>query len=222
MKENFYKTSIAYLSSIYGKINDDLYKLIWDVLKDRSDDEFKQMVEGIITSFIPTSQVPFPLPPHFIKHIGADQDSKALQAVKIVKKAAGPIGPYKSVSFGDRALHETINHFGGWINVCQWHEKEWSFNERKFIEVYKSNTSFNDGPTHLRGLSEEKFIDTEHLISEDRKFAFKESITPIEIKWHGYTKMIASKREPNNIASGNEIVNIIADKFSMNKPDNDN
>lgn len=215
MTEQLFKTSIAYLTSMYSKITDDFYKILWDALKKYSDEEFKQMVSGIVTSFVPTSQVPFPLPPHFLKATTTEPNNRAIIAVKMLKNATGRVGPYKSVSFGDRALHETINHFGGWIEVCKWHDEEWGFKEKKFIETYLVYLKFDFGAKKLIGIAENDFIDRAHSFTPELKAKAEENIKTIQYKWACYKPLLEDKSGNKNIPELDDLTKRLSEGMSI-------
>lgn len=191
MTEKIFRKGILYLSKVFGKnIDDDYYKILWDQLKKLSDEEFNKIVGDIASSFIPSNTVPFPLPAHFLKSRRVEGRLKLQAALTTVKKAITRLGNWKSVSFGDRALHAAIERFGGWVRICEWDEQQWSYNERRFIECYEAELAFgSNGPDRLIGVFEEhnsanyqKFNDIQ------KKHADKASKTA-QISWPGYSDL---------------------------------
>jgi hypothetical protein len=184
MKDESFKTGIAYLQKIYGKkIDDDVYKNYWGILKDYSDEEFKKMLENIAKTFIPTSQVPFPLIPHFLGAIGAAGASKSQLAVMAVKTALIKYSAYDTVSFGDSAIHETIRQLGGWIEFCNLPSDWWQFNEKRFIQIYEAAQIYNSGINKLCGIFElenagkniSKWTGTQRKITEKQNYQKKQN-----------------------------------------------
>lgn len=199
MNNKTFASCIGLLQSIFGQANPELIKHLLSKFNNVPDEIFKSACSKITDTFKPTSQTPFPLPAHFNDAMGLSGNSRAILAVAAVKKAGSSIGPYNSVSFGDRAIHAAINHFGGWIEVSNWHDNEWKFQEKKFIEVYEANLAAGKGPEYLPGICENDFDLKLGLLSSEIKVVFLEKIKPSEIIWHGYTKIqITQKSEQAN------------------------
>lgn len=196
MKEELFKKSMLYLQKLYGNVSDDLYKILWNVLKGYQEENFSKMVENVVKTFVPSSQVPFPLPAHFIKSIGADPKYLSNIAVTAVRNAARNIGNWHSVSFGDNALHATIERFGGWIKLCEWSDQEWSYNETRFIKAYEAELmhGVENGPDKLIGVFESHNAEQYDSFSEEQK-KFADNANAIsEINWVG-NKLLISKYE---------------------------
>jgi len=197
MENETFISCIGLLQSIFGQASPELIKYLLSKFKDIPDETFKSAVSKIIDTFRPTSQTPFPLPAHFNDAMGLSGNNRAVLAVAAVKSAGSSVGPYNSVSFGDRAIHAAINHFGGWVEVSNWHENEWKFQEKKFIEVYEANLAAGNGPEYLPGLCENDFDLKSGLLPAERKAVFLEKIKPHEMVWHGYTQLqVTQKTEP--------------------------
>lgn len=204
MNEKSFKTGILFLSEAYGKkLKDEIISMYWEILKEYSDVEFKKMLEGLIKTFIPTSQVPFPLIPHFLEAVGDNVKTKAQLAVMAVKNAIAKVGPYNSVTFGDRALHETIHQFGGWVEICEWDQEKWQFNEKRFLSVYDAACSSGQGADRLIGIHERENMgkNVSDFTEEQKKF-LEDQKKPVEISWKGFKqigntdkKMIESQPE---------------------------
>lgn len=208
MTQETFKKCIGYLQAAFNSISDDFFKLLWNRLKNVDDLEFEKTVSEIIDTFKPTSSEPFPSISRFIEIINLNADKIAVLAVGAVKNAAGRIGPYKSISFGDRAIHATIEHFGGWPEVSNWHDREWGFNERKFIDTYKSYRSTNSGPVKLCGLSEEDFKLNSGNYTPSRLIAAKKIIKAVDYNWYGFNTLIEDKsREKKQLPLIDELVN---------------
>jgi hypothetical protein len=129
--------------------------MYWNMLKDLSDDQFKQASTTIMQMWHPTSTVPFPLVSDLREAAGLSGHSASVHAIQTVKGAIIKAGPYDSVSFNDRALHAVIERFGGWVAICNFSDDDWNINERRLIESYESAVQFGDnGPVHLMGIFE--------------------------------------------------------------------
>ena len=139
MTEKEFKIGIAYLRSFYGEIDDDKYQAYWKVLSKYNNEQFKKMLESIVSTFRPTAQVPFPLPPDFLEAIGQTGRNRAILALNAVKDAVESRGTWYSVDFQDPALHATIKNFGGWPEVCSWGNLgEWKYRDKAFMEAYEA------------------------------------------------------------------------------------
>jgi hypothetical protein len=66
MTENYFKTTIAFLSDyLANQPSDTQYALIWEAMKKYTDELFKDTVEDLIKTFRKTGHTPFPLVYHF-------------------------------------------------------------------------------------------------------------------------------------------------------------
>jgi len=207
MTEENFMLGMASLFTLFGKISDDSLKLYRNILRKISDEQFGSMVENLIMTFKPTSQVPFPLPAHFTESVGLSGEKRAIAAINAVTNAAERLGGWYSVDFGDPALHEAINHFGGWPEVCSWGNKgQWQYNERKFIEAYLAILANGGGCGPVAGNFEIGNLDKSTAgWDEAKKIAYKNMMTPKKIEWVGadFSKRIESKREePKQIRGG--------------------
>jgi hypothetical protein len=195
MKESTFKTSFAFLMKLFGmKIDDQIYRTYWELLKSFSDDEYKTIHEKIISSFVPTNQVPFPLPYHFLSASGRDGESRSKLAILAVIKASSMQSIYNSISFGDAALHETIERFGGWPAVACWSDEDWQFKEKNFIATYEAAQICNQGISKCRGIVEFE-NDTKKIEPERMKIINKNNKT-VYFRWSGFdSKLIENKKE---------------------------
>jgi hypothetical protein len=186
MNNQLFKTGIAILTKIYGyQMDDQVLTLYWDCLKTLSDDDFTRVQANIVKTFIPSSQVPFPLPAHFLSAAGISGQNRSKAAITAIIKASS-LGPYKSVSFGDPILHGVIERFGGWPDVCCWDSQKWQFNEKNFIQCYEAAIASGDrGPDHLMGLTE--FNNTGMILSDTQKRIIAKNTLKV-ISWAGAKK----------------------------------
>lgn len=216
MTEKVFKIGILFLSETYGKkLKDEIIEVYWGILKDYSGEEFKKMLENIVKTFIPTSQVPFPLIPHFLGAIGAAGASRSQLAVMAVKTALEKYGAYDTVSFGDPAIHETIRQFGGWIEFCNLPADWWQFNEKRFSQIYEAAQKYNSGINKLCGIFElenagkdtSKWTDTQREMIERQK-------NPKEIKWQGFKQLDYKKTDNKKIEGPEQIGGILNDILS--------
>jgi len=66
--ESTFKLNIASLEKLYGHTLDPIvYKMYWNILRGTADNIFHCIIQKVVETFIPSSQVPFPVPAHFIK-----------------------------------------------------------------------------------------------------------------------------------------------------------
>jgi hypothetical protein len=213
MNEKTFKAQIAFMSSIFGhQLTDENYKIYWELFKPYSDADFNQMCTNLLKSFSPTSQVPFPVPAHFLQSIAAAGRNRARMAVNAIINAAGRIGPYRSISFGDRALHATIYRFGGWAEMCNWSQDDWKFQERNFIESYEAQQSLNSGPDHLPGICE--YENDQKALSGRQLELANEAKRVAHCEWAGYTDLQIEHKDENDIAG---LIDCLCDKMDAKK-----
>jgi len=200
IKENFI-TQISAMQAYYGKnIKSEIVALYWNSLKDISDELFNSMVSYIMENFIPSSQVPFPLIAHFKGAAGLSGESRVQSAITTIKQAVERFGAYKSVDFGDPALHAVINRFGGWPEICSWGNKgEWKFQEKNFLNAYKCALESNENAGPVSGLFEIDNNGKDDRLWSDRQkqFAIGNS-KPRQMEWRGadFSNRIENKTEP--------------------------
>lgn len=198
MTEQTLKTGLGLLVKMYGtKLDSEMIAAYWNCLKHLSDNDFLRAQENILKTFVPTSQVPFPAIPHFLAAIGLSGQNRSKLAVEAVIKAAGRIGLYNSVSFGDPALHETIERFGGWPAVASWGEDEWKFQEKNFIQSYEATLSSGTAKkTKCIGITEQTNNDK---ILTGRQLEIAEKLNSVKlVQWTGFdekTLKIENKTE---------------------------
>lgn len=191
MNENTFKSNFVLLEKLYGKnIDVEIVKLYWNHFKSISDEKFNHICEQIRLSFVPSSTVPFPTIAHFVEISGIGGENRARQAVKALVNAIWKGSAYRSVSFGDPALHETIERFGGWPHMAKNCDAEWwQFNEKNFIACYES--SYQSGACYqlkCKGICEEE--NTGRLLTEKQKaFAEQQKVTHY-IEWVGFDENI--------------------------------
>jgi hypothetical protein len=193
--ENFLQAIIS-LQKYFGKtLDDSMMDLYWKSLKNISDIDFYNAVKNIIDNFKPTSQVPFPLIAHFKESIGLSGKNRAQLAIVAIKNGANA---YKSVSFGDYALHNTINRFGGWPIVARWTCEDWKFNEKNFIAAYEAMQCCSYGPEYLPGIFE--IENSNKILSGRHKEIADKNSEVILISWKGFDNLqIENKKEESKL-----------------------
>jgi hypothetical protein len=197
MTENFFKIGMAFMQKIFGaKIGDDILTAYWNLLKDMSNDEFKNIQQNLISTFIPSSQVPFPLPAHFLQAAGKSGESRAKLAVMAVISASYKIDSYYSVSFGDPALHETIDRFGGWPTLCRWSLDDWRFQEKNFIACYEAALISNSGKSKCIGIFESE--NSNKILSDEFKERLKKFHETRFCYWIGFNHKTITNKNDND------------------------
>lgn len=183
------------MQGLWGEVDLSVFKFFWMRFKSTTDGDFKAATKKVLDSFKPTSSEKFPSPSRFVELLGQDEETCINLAIGAVRKAGSTEGPYKSVSFGDRALHAAVMRFGGWPEVACWGDNEWKFREKSFIQTYKAELHANNGPAHLMGLSEEDYDNKCFDMTESKRIAFKKSIETKQIEWLGYQQLIEKKSD---------------------------
>lgn len=115
----------------------------------------------VMDVFKPTAAVKFPTPAHFVEYATGTAETRAVNAVARVVAASKVVGPNTSVTFGDKALHRTIERFGGWEEMRDF---DWQFRETNFKKAYMSEVEAGDnfGPDYLEGCYEKNNRLTQH------------------------------------------------------------
>ena len=158
MDQTVFKSNFILLEALYGyKMQERITKVYWNILKNFSNEMFEKIVSHIISHFKPSSQCPFPTPAHFADLITELELAALTSALTAVRKAVSEVGPWNSVTFDDPALHDTIERYGGWIEICNWSHSDWKMKERAFLDAYRAAKSCNAGTEkHLPGIAEKE------------------------------------------------------------------
>jgi hypothetical protein len=189
MKQETFLESMTLFEAMYNEAyKNEIKKFMWGRFKQYPEELWNEAVEKITDTFKPTARVPLPSIPDYLAVLEISGDDKAIQAMQLLKKSAGHNGRYQSIDFGDMSLHVTIDAYGGWIEVAGWGDKEWGFNEKKFLAMYKSFSKIKNlkGPHHLIGIHEETNL----------KNGFASSIpqpTKIQLPWSKFGGVIEFK-----------------------------
>ncbi|MDQ2999857.1 MAG: hypothetical protein M3Y08_01150 [Fibrobacterota bacterium] len=124
-------------------------------------EQFAKACIHVIDNFRPTAACRFPTPAHFVEYATGSTEERATNAVSRVMAASRTVGPNTSVSFGDKALHRTVERFGGWEEMRDF---DWQFREVNFKKVYAAevNAGDNFGPDYLEGCHEKTNRLTQH------------------------------------------------------------
>lgn len=157
-----FEKSFTPLQRVYGVTLDaDVLAMYGKVLKKLPAEHFAKACLHVLEHFKPTSACPFPTPAHFIEYAQGNLEDRAAKAVARVVGAARKVGPNQSVSFSDKALHRTIERFGGWEEMRDF---DWQYRETNFKKAYMAEVQAGDnyGPEYLEGCHEKTNRLTQH------------------------------------------------------------
>lgn len=149
-----FEKSFIPLQRVYGvTLDQDVLAMYGKVLKRLPPEQFAKACLHVLEQFKPTSACPFPTPAHFLEYAQGKAEDRASQAVARIVGAARRVGIYGSVSFGDKALHRTIDRFGGWEEMRDF---DWQFRETHFKKAYMAELAAGEdfGPDYLEGIHE--------------------------------------------------------------------
>lgn len=153
--KSVFANSFIPLQQIYGvQLEKSILALYAGHLSKRlSAEQLAKACIHVMDSFKPTASVKFPTPAHFIEYATGNLEDRAAKAVARVVGASRKVGPNQSVSFGDKALHRTIERFGGWEEMRDF---DWQFRETNFKKAYiaELNAGEHFGPDYLEGCHE--------------------------------------------------------------------
>jgi hypothetical protein len=198
MNNKKFLESLSLIETTYNeKYKDGYINILWNRFKEFNDMDFNSMVSGILDTFKPTVKIPLPIIPHFLECARINNEGKAVQAIEKVKQSAMNVGQYRSINFGDEALHRTIENYGGWPVVAMWGERDWQWNEKKFSDTYKAFLGCSEYTgSHLVGLCEEDNLKNGWEV---------EKPTMVKLPWSEF-KQIEHKEKKTQIEL-NDIVN---------------
>lgn len=156
MEYSEFAESITVMQSMFGKtLAKEAVAHYWARYKDLPDGKFKAAAAKLVDSFVPTSQVPFPLFAHINSAMGDTGRDVCVRMVGLVKRAIARSDSYHSVSFSDLAMHAVISRFGGWIAICGWTDHDWQIQEGRFVEAYQTALAAGEkGPPYFPGSHE--------------------------------------------------------------------
>lgn len=161
--ETVFRQSFIPLQQVFGHtLTEEVLAIYFAHLSTRlPTDLFAKACIHIIDNFKPTAACRFPTPAHFVEYATGSAEEKASQAVARIIGASRKIGPNSSVNFGDRALHRTIERFGGWEEMRDF---DWQYRETNFKKAYMAemNAGEDFGPMYLEGCHEKTNRLTKH------------------------------------------------------------
>jgi hypothetical protein len=161
--EQTFERAFLPLQEIFGhQISEDALRIYLKHLKSKlTPEQLMRACVHLLDNFKPTSACKFPTPAHFVEYATGTAETKATNAVSRVMAASRAVGPNTSVTFGDKALHRTIERFGGWEEMRDF---DWKFRETNFKKVYMAEIEAGDnfGPDYLEGCYEKNNRLTQH------------------------------------------------------------
>jgi Domain of unknown function (DUF6475) len=213
MNYNDFLASIIMMQEYFGKkLSDQVIDLYWSNLKRISVEQFKAALENIMSTFHPSSTVPFPLVSDFMESLGLSGESRAHAAIVAVKNAAEKIGSYSSVDFGDPALHAVINRFGGWPEIANWaNHGKWEFQEKNFMRAYIAAYESGEKAGPVMGHFEIDNMQKDWTTwNETQKKIGEVSKIPERLQWIGadFSQQLENKSE-NNMIYDNRVQKMI-------------
>lgn len=153
--EDVFRQSFIPLQQVFGhQLTADVIQIYFQHLGKRlSPEQFAKACIHVIDNFKPTSACKFPTPAHFVEYAQGNLEERASKAVARIVGACRKVGPNQSVSFGDKALHRTIERFGGWEEMRDF---DWQYRETNFKKAYMAEVQAGDnyGPEYLEGCYE--------------------------------------------------------------------
>lgn len=130
--KNFCK-DLAGLGEMFGKqINDTLYELYWEFLKDLSLEDFNRAANILAR----TSKF-FPRPVEFREQVLPDITVRASLAYNKIHNAFISAGAYSTVIFDDAVIHAVIDNLGGWVKYCNLTDDEVKWWRKDFERLYR-------------------------------------------------------------------------------------
>ena len=97
-----------------------------------------------------------PKPADIVRALQGTHTDAALLAWGLVHGAVSTVGAYRSVDFGDPAIHATIIDLGGWPNICRQNMDQLSYLQKRFCDSYRTYRSrgAEGAPAYLIGEAE--------------------------------------------------------------------
>lgn len=97
-----------------------------------------------------------PKPAEIVRLIEGDSQSNSQAAWTSVDKAVRSVGPYQSVVFDDPVTMRVIQDMGGWIQLCNHCDEDYTFRANEFNKRYQSFSirQLDQYPNKLIGITE--------------------------------------------------------------------
>jgi hypothetical protein len=147
---------MALLCEIFQReITDLLLDAYYMVLKNMTDEQFKQSVKMVMEN---KTFHKLPLPAEILNCGNPDSIAKAEIALAKVEKAVDIYGHNYSIDFKDQVIHKVIERLGGWEWLTTQNRDDWKWIRKDFIRLFdiyaKMNPSQIDAPERLIGYAE--------------------------------------------------------------------
>lgn len=152
--EEIFISAFIPLQHLFGKdLGEQALKIYRSVLESKLNaDELKIACVKLAETFKPSAACQFPAPVDFFVAAHGNKDERSMAAVALIRKSRLNAGRYEPISFGDPALHRTIESFGGWAAIYDKDDDWWGFNEKRFRMLYEHEIgNKSDQPIYLSG-----------------------------------------------------------------------
>lgn len=141
----------------FGEIKKERMPDYFDALEFLTNEQFEKAAKNLIFEFVPTAACLFPVPAQIIKAASLDRQSTTQELIDMLRKTIRAVGGWRSVDFGNLALHSVIDRWGGWDTICDWGQEEWDINEGRFKIALECAIKNDDrGPEYLPGIHEKE------------------------------------------------------------------
>ncbi len=121
------------LCELHGKkLSPGLTAIYMDILQNMKEETAAQILEYQIRQ-----AKWFPKPADLMETANGTLEEQAFRAWQILIDAIKKIGPYQSIYFEDQTISQIVEHFNGWLEVCNWTNAELPFRRKEFMGVYK-------------------------------------------------------------------------------------
>lgn len=148
--ERKFKEFMIVLFELFDKpMSEMLMSIYWKTLEPFTDAECQKAFETVIA----TARF-FPKPVDFIEALQGKEEDRAARAWLLVAHAIRRVGNYKSVKFVDPAIHSVIQDMGGWVKLCDTLEKDMTWRQREFENLYSILGHEGKHPEYLCGTIE--------------------------------------------------------------------
>jgi hypothetical protein len=148
--------SIAALGEMFDKqMSKGVVDIYYQTLKDLSDQEFDSAINTVAAS---QTYNKMPLPAQLRETVRPviNPDEEAIFAFDVFMRGKARTGPYVSVIFDDKTIHDVVMAFGGWNDICMIPESDWKYRRKEWLETYKvfRRSPRTDTPMKLIGIIE--------------------------------------------------------------------
>lgn len=148
-----YQQRLIATASMYGKSVSEFEMGVWEnALKKYDDEQVARALESHITD--PDKGQFMPKVADIVRLIDGDTKDRANMAWSKAFNAITTVGQYEDVCFDDGVIHAVVEEMGGWVKFCLMTHDEISYNQHRFVELYKTNARHGKAyPKLLIGLA---------------------------------------------------------------------